>query len=140
MKKASLTGFPGGARPSSVRRICNLRALVEEFGERDIGCAAAALFLSCSLTSARNYVSELLDAGVVASHPVRQGAGCLDRTLYQLTTDRLVLRRFLEGLAEFEGADSFGAGDPPARRDPLVAALFGAPGLGAAHREPAARA
>ncbi|WP_119810054.1 hypothetical protein [Massilia cavernae] len=141
MKKTSDTGLPGGPRPSSVRRISNLRALVEEFGKRDLGCAAAALFLSCSFSSARNYIVELLDAGVLAAHPVRQGAGCLDRTLYQLTADRLARQRFLATLAESDDAGfSFGPGDRPARRDPLVAALFGAPGSDAEHREPAARA
>ncbi|RJG21487.1 hypothetical protein D3872_06720 [Massilia cavernae] len=124
-----------------MRRISNLRALVEEFGKRDLGCAAAALFLSCSFSSARNYIVELLDAGVLAAHPVRQGAGCLDRTLYQLTADRLARQRFLATLAESDDAGfSFGPGDRPARRDPLVAALFGAPGSDAEHREPAARA
>ncbi|RJG14453.1 hypothetical protein D3872_17715 [Massilia cavernae] len=115
--------------------------MVEEFGERDIGCAAAAMLLNCSLTAARNYILELLDAGVVASHPVRQDAGCLDRTLYQLSADRPLVQRFLATLADTDRADfPFGAPNPPARRDPLVTALFGAPGRRADQREPAAHA
>ena len=146
---------PAPLRPSSARRLRNLRALVREFSGRDIGCTGAALFLDCSLSAARNYVAELLDASVVASHPVRQAAGCVDRTLYRLSADPLTVHRFLAGLARSHCADetperrgaasmetppdpacvhriwrtadfSVGISSAPARRDPLVAALFGA--------------
>ena len=144
-------------RPSSARRLANLRALVAEFAGRAIGCAGVALFLDCSLSAARNYVAELLDAGVIASHPERQAAGCVDRTLYRQAADPLKVDQFLGALTRTHGADgmaarrgaaepgssadperihrlwrdadfSFGAGRSPARRDPLVAALFGAAG------------
>jgi hypothetical protein len=150
-------------RPSSARRIGNLRALVAEFAERDIGGAGAALFLGCSLTAARNYISELLDAGVVAARPVKQAAGAIDRTLYELTADPLVVHRFLATLVRTQGAVGISArrgaegmeakpdashvhrvwldtglslsmSNVPARRDPLVAALFGAPVLRKEHR------
>ena len=142
-------------RPSSARRLGNLRALVAEFAGRDIGHAGVALFLACSLTAARNYVAELLDAGVVAALPVRQAAGCVDRTLYRRSADPLVVHAFLAALARSHAtgmpawrgtavleappdaerihrtwsvADfSRGAANSTARRDPLVAALFGAP-------------
>lgn len=177
MKNASVAGFPGIPsqhaalasaasdpspllRPSSARRLRNLRALVSEFSGRDIGCAGVALFLGCSLSAARNYVAELLDASVVASHSVRQARGCVDRTLYRLTADPLAVHQFLAGLARshdehaiapargatasnnmapnpeyihrtWRTADfTLGAGQGPARRDPLVAALFGVPGIG----------
>lgn len=102
-------------RPSSARRLGNLRALVAEFAARDIGHAGVALFLPCSSTTARNYIAELLGAGLIIALPARQAAGGLDRTLYRRTADPLsvnVSRR---------------AGPAPARRDPLVAALFGVP-------------
>lgn len=169
MKNASVVGFAGTPsqhaaecdavpvmRPSSARRLKNLRALVAEFSARDIGCAGTALFLGCSLSAARNYICELLDAAVVASLPVRQAAGCVDRTLYRLTADPLAVHEFLAGLARSHGehampaprgaasidmspdpesahrtwrtADfTLGVGEGPARRDPLVAALFGMP-------------
>lgn len=146
---------PAPLRPSSARRLRNLRALVREFSGRDIGYVGAALFLDCSLSAARNYVAELLDASVVVSHPVRQAAGCVDRTLYRLSADPRTVHEFLAGLARSQGADgmperhgaasmetppdpacvnrtwrtadfSLGIGSAPARRDPLVAALFGA--------------
>jgi hypothetical protein len=149
-------------RPASARRIGNLRALVAEFAERDIGGAGAALFLGCSLTAARNYISELLDAGVVAARPVREAAGCVDRTLYHRTTDPLVVHRFLAALAKPRGGNGMPAprgargvearpdgshvhrvwhdaalplamSNAPARRDPLVTALFGAPALRKEH-------
>lgn len=145
-------------RPSSARRLANLRALVAEFGGREIGCAGVALFLDCSLSAARNYVATLLDAGVIASHPDRQAAGCVDRTLYRQAADPPEVHQFLGALTETHGAEgmptrrgatelerspdperihrlwrdanfSVGAGRSPARRDPLVAALFGAAGL-----------
>ena len=164
MKKVIVSEGPGAPRsapllrPSSARRLRNLRALVAEFSGRDIGNSGVALFLGCSLSAARNYVSELLDAGVVASHPVRQKAGCVDRTLYRLTADPLAVHQFLAALVISHGIEgtparrgaagrerapdfervhclwreagfSFGANHTPARRDPLVAALFGAAGL-----------
>lgn len=152
MNTASESARADGTRPSSARRMSNLRALVEEFGNRDLGCAGAALFLGCSYSSARNYLAQLLDAGVVASHPVRLGAGCIDRTLYRLTADPLVVHRFRLGRADrrpghasaggterletaphagstrivWRNADfSLAVGYAPTHRDPLVAALFG---------------
>lgn len=156
MKKAFVASVPAALapmlRPSSARRLSNLRELVAEFAGRDIGHTGVALFLGCSLSAARNYVAELLDAGVVASHPVRQAAGCMDRRLYRLTVDPLAVHRYLAALArshrdgEVPEWEDGAANDPmpnverihrnwsaadfslgaPVRRDPLVAALFGA--------------
>ena len=130
-------------RPASARRIGNLRALVVEFTARDIGNAGVALLLGCSLTAARNYVAELLDAAVIVAHPVRQAAGGLDRTLYSRSADPLTVADFLAALARRQRAADLQAcgswcsevdvdvvrraASTPARRDPLVAALFGAP-------------
>jgi hypothetical protein len=142
-------------RPSSARRLCIMRELVAEFARRNIGHTGVALFLGCSLSAARNYVFELLDAGVVASHPVRQAAGCVDRKLFRLAADPLAVRKYLAALPRSHGergAVAWGDGEAaepmpdvarihrnwsvadfsmgaPARRDPLVAALFGAPRL-----------
>lgn len=141
MKKASVAEGPQEPGPSppmrrsSYRRQANLRTLVAGFALRDIGSAGVALFLDCSISAARSYIAELVDAGVLASHPVRQRAGCVDRTLYCRTADPLVVQAFLAALAsppeaaEHRWAASHGSSgveDIPARRDPLVAALFGA--------------
>jgi hypothetical protein len=128
-RETSLTSRHIASRPSSARRIDKLRALVAAFGARDIGNAGVALLLDCSLTAARNYLAELLDAGVIDAHPVRQAAGCLDRTLYRRSADPLAAGAFLATLvsADCVAGLSAGAGSAPARRDPLVAALFGAP-------------
>ncbi|WP_426193447.1 hypothetical protein [Massilia sp. DWR3-1-1] len=117
------------SRLSSARRIDKLGALVAAFAARDLGNAGVALLLECSLTAARNYLAELLDAGVIDAHPVRQAAGCLDRTLYRRSADPLAAGVFLAALtrADCVAGCSPGAGSAPARRDPLVAALFGAP-------------
>lgn len=150
-------------RPSSARRIRNLRALVAEFARRDLGYSGTALLLGCSLSSARNYIFELLDAEVIVAHPFRPPAGGIDRIHYQLSTDRRTVRAFVAALAESDGAatqgdamqadrrrdsggvDNFNFGrslpDAPARRDPLVAALFGDPPHAHATRsEPGAHA
>lgn len=164
MKKSLVSGDHGAPRaapllrPSSVRRLGNLRALVSEFSGRDIGSSGVALLLGCSLSAARNYVAELLDAGVVAPSPVKQKAGCVDRTLYRLNADPLAVHQFLAALARSHDVDGmpalrgaverqappdpihvhrqwrdaglcFAANNAPARRDPLVAALFGAAGM-----------
>lgn len=140
MQKASVAKEPQKPGPSppmrrsSYRRHANFRKLVAELALRDIGCAGVTLLLDCSISAARNYIAELVDAGVLASHPVRQQAGCIDRTLYCRTADPLVVRAFLAALASPQDAGhrwpvahvSPGADDLPARRDPLVAALFGA--------------
>jgi hypothetical protein len=160
IKKASVTQTTEAAqasdpastlRPSSARRLDNMRALVAEFAARDIGYAGVALLLACSLTTARKYIAELLDAGLVfplSASQRRPGAG-IDRTLYRRTADPLAVHRFLATLAgpsapadiaaprtrpdaarihrTWLAADvSLRAGHAPARRDPLVAALFGA--------------
>jgi hypothetical protein len=161
MEKTFVTQAPAAhdqapaMRPSSARRLCIMRALVAELAGRDIGHAGVALFLGCSLSAARNYVSELLDAGVVAAHPARKDAGCMDRKLYRLTVDPLAVHKYLAALARSNGGRGvagWGEGEAedtipdverirrswsvadfslgaPARRDPLVAALFGAPRL-----------
>ena len=161
IKKALVTGAaeapaPGALlRPSTVRRLGNMRALVAELVARDIGYAGVALLLGCSLTTARSYLAELLDACLVTSLPTRPGSGGIDRTLYRRSADLLAVHRFLAALAgpreaaetaalpdagaqpnrpdaarihrTWLAADVFlRAGHPPARRDLLVAALFGA--------------
>lgn len=177
MRKIAITGFHGRAsvldgsgvlgagerepvwdgtahlRPSTARRIERLRALVSELRVRDMGLVAIAAFLECSASAARNYVFELLDAGVVRSPPIKRPAGCVERTVYRLNTETLLLREFdagketckstlaARGAQEHRAAvsadlllnirdgsnPSFGVGRVPPRRDPLVTALFGAP-------------
>jgi hypothetical protein len=112
------------SRPSSARRLGNLRALVDEFDGRDIGCAGVAVFLGCSLSAARNYISELLDAGILNVHPAKQGPGCADRIVYRLAADPAAVQRFRATLGDPDGA-AVQCQRPC--RDPLVAALFGAP-------------
>lgn len=129
-------------RASSAQRLANLRNLVAELSRSDLSRVGVAALLGCSLSASRNYLIELMDAGVVSLHPFRQHR---ERPLYQLNPDSLVVQDFLAGLAEAHRgaahlpvADQFPArqvwrsadfllrpGKPPARRDPLVAALFG---------------
>lgn len=134
-------------RPSSAKRLANLYTLVAEFAHRDIGRTGVAELLGCSPSASRNYIAELLDARVVFSSPARPRIEWKDRTLYRLTDDPVAVQEFLAGLAGPIGATlsggpvaeqvqrmgrntNFGlrASIEPARRDPLVAALFGAAG------------
>jgi hypothetical protein len=136
-------------RPSTLQRLGNMRTLVTELAARDIGYADVACLLGCSLTTARNYVAELLDAGLVSALLLGQGESGSERTRYRRTADPLAVHRFLAALSRpLKGAEdaapqtrpdgarvhrtwlpadfSAGAHHAPARRDPLVAALFGA--------------
>ena len=149
------------ARPSSARRVVNLRALISEFAARNMGYCGVALFLNCSESTARNYVHELIDHRVIAYPRIRAQASCVDRTVYSLNPDPLIVRQFFETLVVSESrrrhsvsAGRYGGPGPvwsknarhvhilwddvaivdsaqsaPVQRDPLVAALFGAPRL-----------
>jgi hypothetical protein len=124
-------------RASSTQRVVNLRKLVEELSRQDLSRVAAAAQLGCSISASRNYLIELMDAGVVSLDPLRKRREC---PLYQLNPDSFVVQDFLAGLDEtqqpaasnparqvWRSADFLlRPGTPPARRDPLVAALFGA--------------
>jgi hypothetical protein len=128
-------------RASSTQRMANLRKLVDELSRQDLSRVGAAALLGCSISASRNYLIELMDAGVVSMHPLRHR----ECPLYQLNPDPFAVQDFLAGLAEAQqpaaphpDADGHPArqvwrtadfllrpGMPPARRDPLVAALFG---------------
>jgi hypothetical protein len=140
-------------RPSTLRRIERLSSLVAEFSVRDLGHAGVAALLQCSASSARNYVIELMDAGVIRLSPNGQPDGCIDRIVYRLNADQRLVDEFQAALAYPENTraaavrrepglassvhhfrivpDGIGsaldAGVIAAARDPLVTALFGVP-------------
>jgi hypothetical protein len=136
-------------RPSTIQRLLNFRKLVAEFAARDLGYGEAGELLGCSASGARNYVNRLLDAGVVAPRRTR-GADGKDLNVFRLNPDPQVARAFLAMMERQRRVDTLaprqaaprtaaadagfpasppplcpGADDAPARRDPLVAALFG---------------
>jgi hypothetical protein len=145
-------------RPSTLLRIERLAALVAAFCVRDLGPAGTATLLRCSGSSARNYVAELLDADVIKPIPAGRGEGCVDKNVYRLNPNRRLVDAFLASLKgcgpgvltrasqvrrdchEAHCAGSSGDALAPcghwpaanlgAGRDPLVTALFGAPGSG----------
>jgi hypothetical protein len=139
-------------RPSTLLRIERLNALLAAFAVRDLGHADVAALLECSGSSARNYVFELIDSGVIRSS--HESDGRYDKAVYRLSPNRLLVDAFRASLADAQknhqkcdaplarsvqdtGRDlrEYRAGSDPAcepgifsaRRDPLVAALFGAP-------------
>jgi hypothetical protein len=141
-------------RPSTLLRIERLGALVAAFSARDLGPAGIATLLRCSGSSARNYVAELLDAGVVKPMPGDRAEGSVDKNVYRLNPNRRLVDAFLASLAahgpdpltratqitgrnhRHRGASALdpvaacgnrSAAEMVARRDPLVTALFGAP-------------
>ncbi|MEO7494999.1 MAG: hypothetical protein ABIT83_15415 [Massilia sp.] len=116
----------GTARPSSLRRVHNLRILVAAFSERDLGGGGVVGVLDCSPSTARNYLLELMDARVIVPYPRRQPAGSADRLLYRLSDERHVVSAFLAELNRWDGGtETLCAPGDGERRDPLMAALFG---------------
>jgi hypothetical protein len=138
-------------RPSTARRNENLRSLVAELSLREMGYVGVATHLNCSPSCARNYLSQLLDLGVIASSPNRPPAGAVDRAVFRLNgvlsssahysaekvQGRNAGRLSLDISRGAAKGDSFhflestvslarSAGVAPSR-DPLVAALFGSP-------------
>jgi hypothetical protein len=112
-------------RPSSLLRNTRLNALIEALSFRELGSKGAAALLQCSVSSARNYLEELMDARVIAISSKPWTGGGLDRTVYCLNPDPLIVGAFQTALGEFaSGADKAANA---AVRDPLVLALFGAP-------------
>lgn len=138
-------------RPSTLLRIERLTALIAGFTPGVLQVADIAALLRCSLSSARNYIFELRDAGLIglaAGSPTNCG---IDRMVFCLTADRARIDAFMTVLANpglFDltraktgarlctvapvAAFENHALQPRAsaivnvRRDPLVAALFGA--------------
>lgn len=72
---------------------------------RELPQVAIADMLACSQSAARNYVAELLEAGIVESVPHGRVNGRTYKSLYRLRGEGRCAR--------------------PALRDPLVSALFG---------------
>jgi predicted ArsR family transcriptional regulator len=102
---------------AGARRADKLRLLLDGFARGEMDLAAVALLLDCSASSARNYVLELVDAGLLTSSrggPVR---GRVASAIYRLKRPD----------QDHGGASAGGvpAAMLKAPRDPLVMALFG---------------
>jgi hypothetical protein len=132
-------------KPSSERRRANLHTVMLEFTRRDVGPACVSELLGCSLSASRYYLATLLEAGLVAPKPVRSQTAHGKGRPFTLSADAAAVRDFFDGLAASPGSAGPGCCNgghvrrvwhganywrsparPPARRDPLVAALFGA--------------
>jgi hypothetical protein len=112
-------------RPSSLLRNTRLNALIEALSLRELGSKGAATLLQCSASSARNYLQELIDARVITVSSTPRTGGGIDRTVYCLNPDTMIVADFQTALGESaSGADM---ATNAAVRDPLVLALFGAP-------------
>jgi hypothetical protein len=147
---------PDRARPSTLLRARRLCALIEALAISRLDTDAIAALLGCSGSAVRNYLLELIDAQVVlgpGSMPAPSGER--DRQ-YRLNQDAALVERYLADLWRHRPCRRLapaGDGDqrssladpryvhlnvrdrpvvdggtPEARRDPLVAALFGAAG------------
>jgi hypothetical protein len=112
-------------RPSSLLRNTRLNALIEALSFRELGSKGAAALLQCSASSARNYLQELIDARVIAVSSKPWTGGDLDKTVYCLNPDPLIVNSFQTALGESASCD--GTARTVMVRDPLVLALFGAP-------------
>ncbi len=142
-------------RRSTLRRIEKLKALLGELAVRELDVHAAACFLQCSSSSARNYMLELCGAAIALPPMGAMGDCAADGQTYHLNAllGGEQIHHFLEqlaaprlcGAARSKGIrsasvrcggryfhimadDTSFALQPritPLRRDPLVAALFG---------------
>ena len=139
-------------KPSSQRRIDNFRLLIARLAEGSMDPHAVTLLLSVSHKAARNYLHELVEAGVA-----RPDTGRPEKTFVRLHAERDVSERFLDELVTSASAERISVRRSakrhdshigscfvhvlrddvsfpltmhrlPVRRDPLVAALFGSAG------------
>lgn len=77
-------------RPSTMLRIARMNALMSAFAVRDMGHLEAATLLQCSQSSARNYMFELMDAGVIIPADA-QGRRRAAKPVYRLNHDTRVI-------------------------------------------------
>ncbi|MGJ7915909.1 hypothetical protein ACI48D_10580 [Massilia sp. LXY-6] len=133
-----------------LRKIANIRRLVAALEDGPMGPVAIAELLGISHTGARNYIDLLVEGGAAIPHPDRRTHVCLhpdwglvedflDSLAPELAEQRVTLRRSPSRHCVDPGKSYLHvvADDVrfplvlmrfPVRRDPLVAALFGAGG------------
>lgn len=105
-------------KSASQRRAGKLRRLLDGLARCEMDLEAVALLLDCSPSSARNYVLELVDAGLISSSrggPVR---GRVASAIYRI-------KRPGQADDNRRQQDDMPAAMLNAPRDPLVMALFG---------------
>jgi hypothetical protein len=112
---------PDAMRPSSSLKAGRLQLLATAFARRALRQADVAALLDCSPSGARNYLNELMDAGVITVSHATGGERSFARRAFVLHPDgHRAAQRLLAPAMAGEG------GACVQRRDPLVAALFGA--------------
>lgn len=152
MDNDNLAHDPAGRRPSTRRRIENLRALVAALAEQDMGYLSVAAFLQCSPSAAHQYLRQLSDAGIVSYRRGRR-SDCTNTGSYYLDTEPTDAYKLITAIVEPKRAprlSGISVRPEPARlsaaryvhsmdgelvplslshgtirRDPLVVALFG---------------
>jgi hypothetical protein len=138
-------------RPSTLRRISQLNTLVAVLSVRALPQAAIANLLECSASGARNYLRELIAAGLVDTvahghldgrmykslYRIRQDAGRVDAPRFGLadtgechptptTGSQVTGALFRHGACRARAVSPLSSSDSGAvSRDPLVSALFG---------------
>ncbi|WP_020653009.1 hypothetical protein [Massilia niastensis] len=139
-------------RSSTVLRVSRLSRLLAVLSVRELPQVEIASLLRCSTSSARNYVLELLEAGVIETVPHGHANGRMYKSLYRLGPDQGLISAFrasLEQGGEWERPERpvrqcalerkpersvirvessqwmLPSGGAAVRRDPLVSALFG---------------
>lgn len=112
-------------RPSTTLRAARLGEVLDLLRERALPQAAIAARLRCSASAARNYVVELLAAGVIEAQPHGEADGRTYKFLYRLRADAAALAAFQARLAGADPCRTGRARAQAAYADPLVGALFG---------------
>lgn len=96
-----------------------MNQLMSAFAVREMGHADAAVLLECSPSSARSYMFELIDAGVILPTQAAFGRR-IAKPGYRLNPDKRAVDQYKAVLV-----DEDKHADVERERDPLVAALFG---------------
>jgi DNA-binding IclR family transcriptional regulator len=104
-------------KPSSVRRVAQLNILLAVLSVRALPPTEVAHLLGCSISAARNYLLELVAAGLVDTVEHGYVDGRMYKSLYRVRRDR--------ALADAARARPAPGAGGPVRRDQLVSALFG---------------
>jgi hypothetical protein len=142
-------------RPSTMVRTERLRALIGELSIRNMDWPEMSCFLACSQSAVRNYIRELEQAKVVFALRLLDSPDNRGSKKYRVNDDASLVERYMDGLSNAENlhltptkvrvrgrtslADAryfhvllggeclnLAGGRDQIRRDPLVAALFGA--------------
>lgn len=123
-EEVSSTSRAAACGNASERRVQRLLHLIEVLRDGEANLPTIMTRLGCSHSTARNYVCELLDAGIIRSSRPPHARGRISSAGYTLSDDAQRIERFIRERA-VDGRPQQAQADSAQYRDPLVLALFG---------------